>query len=420
MRVAMMSNLRETLQPTREMIRIVSTSTADSMADLTVRGRRPKPAGARETGMATSPQPQIAEPVASTDPARRPTAVSPSDNTTRTDDAPSCRFSDQDRRILARFWHPVALSREVAGSPWSTQLLDEPLVLYRLSDGVVRAAVDRCPHRGARLSLGRIERDRLVCPYHGFSFDGGGRCVDIPAHPGMAISAKLRLSPISVHEAYGLVWARLLDDGPAELPAFDEWSSGDSVQILPESLLWETSAGRQMESFLDVGHFAFVHRTTFGESENTAVPNYKVERTTSGFAFDYVSTVSNYSVGFKHLNPPGFAWSRRFQVHLPFCAKLSIGFPGGGSLHILNAASPVSACRTRVFVPICRDFDKDAPLEESLAFNYRVFDEDRRIVESQRPKQLPLDLREEAHIPADLASITYRQLLAELGLGAGG
>ena len=333
---------------------------------------------------------------------------------------PDSDFSDEDRLILACFWHPVALSREVVGSPWSTQLLDEPIVLYRLSDGVVRAARDRCPHRGSHLSDGRIERDRLVCPYHGFAFDGSARCVDVPAHPGMAISTKLRLSPIPAQEAYGLVWARLRDDGPAQIPAFDEWPSDDSVQILPESLLWETSAGRQMESFLDVGHFAFVHRTTFGESDNTEVPSYKVARTTSGFAFDYVSTVSNYSVGRKHLNPPDFAWVRRFQVHLPFCAKLSIGFPGGGSLHILNVASPVSACRTRVFVPICRDFDKDAPLEESLEFNYRVFDEDRRIVERQRPKQLPLDLHEEAHVPADLASITYRQLLAELGLGAGG
>ena len=328
-------------------------------------------------------------------------------------------FAEQDWRILARFWHPVALSREVAGSAWSTQLLDEQLVLYRLSDGVVRATRDRCPHRGAALSRGRIENDRLVCPYHGFSFDGDGRCVGIPAHPGMAISAKLRLSPIPVREAYGLVWARLLDDVPAELPEFAEWSSEDPVHVLPESILWNTSAGRQMESFLDVGHFASVHRATFGEPENTAVPDYEVSRTPSGFEFDYVSTVSNYSATVKHLNPPGFAWSRRFRVHLPFCAKLSIGFPGGGSLHILNAASPVSACRTRVFVPICRDFDRDAPLEHALEFNYRVFAEDRLVVETQQPKELPLDLREEAHVPADLASITYRQLLAELGLGAG-
>jgi hypothetical protein len=78
----------------------------------------------------------------------------------------------------------------------------------------------------------------------------------------------------------------------------------------------------------------------------------------------------------KHLNPPGFQWHRRFEVFLPFTAKLTVKFPGGGLLHILNAASPVSARKTRLFVPLCRNFDKDAPLEETLDFNNQVFAED--------------------------------------------
>jgi vanillate O-demethylase monooxygenase subunit len=127
--------------------------------------------------------------------------------------------------------------------------------------------------------------------------------------------------------------------------------------------------------------------------------------------------VSNYAHGYKHLNPPGFQWHRRFEVYLPFTAKLTVGFPGGGQLHIMNAASPVSARKTKLFVPICRNFDKDAPLEVTLDFNNQVFAEDIEIVEQQWPEDLPLDLHAEAHFPADRSSITYRKGLAALGLG---
>jgi vanillate O-demethylase monooxygenase subunit len=177
------------------------------------------------------------------------------------------------------------------------------------------------------------------------------------------------------------------------------------------------AAGRQVEGFLDVSHFAFVHTETFGEADNPVVPDYPVTETASGFIADYVSTVSNYSHDYKHLNPPGFLWRRRFEVYLPFIAKLTVFFPEGGQLHILNAASPISARKTRLFVPICRNFDKDAPLQTTLDFNHQVFAEDIAIVEQQFPEDLPIDLHAEAHFPADRSSIAYRKGLAALGLG---
>jgi hypothetical protein len=91
--------------------------------------------------------------------------------------------------------------------------------------------------------------------------------------------------------------------------------------------------------------------------------------------------VSNYSHEYKHLNPPGFLWRRRFEVFLPFTAKLTVFYPEGGQLHILHAASPVSARKTRLFVPICRNFDKDFPLQAAIEFNHQVFAEDIAIVE---------------------------------------
>jgi len=328
-----------------------------------------------------------------------------------------CTFAASDWKALAPFWYPVAFSHEVTTTPYAARLLDERVVLYRVSDGTLKAARDICYHRGVPISMGHVEGDEIVCKYHGLRYDSDGRCVCIPAHPATPISPRLRLDMYPAQEAYGLVWVRLVDDGPRPLPVMAEWDDPEYLQVLPESVSIAAAAGRQIEGFLDVSHFAFVHAASFGEPDNPVVPDYKVTRTANGFVADYISTVSNYAHGWKHLNPPGFQWHRRFEVFHPFTAKLTVTFPGGGLLHIMNAASPVSARKTRLFVPICRNFDKDAPVEQTLDFNYQVFAEDIAIVERQFPEDLPIDLQEEAHFPADRSSITYRKGLAALGLG---
>jgi vanillate O-demethylase monooxygenase subunit len=347
-----------------------------------------------------------------------PSALIPASELTSPALPRGCTFPESDWRVLATLWHPVAFSHEITSQPYAATLLDERVVLYRLSDGTLSAARDICYHRGVPLSLGHVEGDEIVCKYHGLRYDKNGRCTCIPAHPNGAISPRLRLDMYSVQERFGLVWVRLIDDGPKPLPVMDEWDSPDYLTVLPDSVAINAAAGRQVEGFLDVSHFAFVHTASFGEPDNPVVPDYPVTPTPTGFVADYISSVSNYAHGSKHLNPPGFQWRRRFEVFYPFTAKLTVFFPGEGQqLHILNAPSPVSARKTRLFVPICRNFDKDAPLQATLDFNHLVFAEDIAIVETQFPEDLPIDLHAEAHFPADRSSIAYRKGLAALGLG---
>lgn len=327
-----------------------------------------------------------------------------------------CTFAEADWKALVPFWYPVAFSHEVTNAPFAAKLLDERLVIYRTSNGGLTAARDLCLHRGAPLSMGSVEGDVIRCAYHGFCFDQEGKCTLIPAHPGAAIPPKLKLKTYPVREAYGLIWVTL-GSGEAPFPVFEAWDDPDYLRVLPNAVELDAAAGRQVEGFLDVSHFAFIHIASFGESTNPVVPAYPVETTPTGFRADYISTVSNYPTHLKHLNPPGFLWRRLFEVFLPFTARLTVFFPENGQLHIMNAVCPISARKSRVFVPICRNFDKDAPIQPTLDFNHQVFEEDKRIVEQQYPEDLPIDLHEEVHIRADKSSITYRQQLAALGLG---
>ena len=239
-----------------------------------------------------------------------------------------CTFTASDFAALAPFWYPVAFSHEVQSSPLAVRLLDERIALYRLADGQVNAASDLCIHRGAPISLGTIEGDEIVCKYHGLRYDKCGTCTLIPAQPG-STSSRLKLKMYSSCERYGLVWVRLAADRDVPFPDFSQWDDPTFIQVLPNAVELSAAAGRQVEGFLDVSHFAFIHQATFGETNNTAVPNYPVDITPGGFRADYVSTVSNYPAHLKHLNPPGFMWRRLFEVCLPFTARLTVTFPNG-------------------------------------------------------------------------------------------
>ncbi|MCD7099054.1 aromatic ring-hydroxylating dioxygenase subunit alpha [Stenotrophomonas sp. MMGLT7] len=331
-------------------------------------------------------------------------------------------FDPDDWHRLAQHWHAVALGSEVGAAPVKATLLDEQLVLYRFAGELV-AARDVCPHRGVPLSMGFSDGEGVVCPYHGLRFGAGGRCNRIPANPNQAIPGKMKLRSYAVVERYGLVWVCLarppLQPGEqADIPAMPHWDDAGFQQIVCPGFDIAGSAGRQLEGFIDVAHFAWIHTGTFADPNNQEVPAYTTSETPSGFNADYLSSVGNYPIGVdgKDPTPPGFQWLRHFEVHLPFTATLTIHFPTPGQrLVIMNAASPVSAHRTRLFVPIARNFDTDLPVEDVHAFNLRVFEEDRAMVESQKPEYLPLDPLLEVHIPADRSSIAYRRALRGKG-----
>lgn len=110
----------------------------------------------------------------------------------------------------------MALSEEVTGArPLGVSIADRSIVLWRDLDGVARALEDRCPHRRAPLSLGCVKPDgNLQCGYHGWSFDGSGRVIDIPQ-----LREAKRLPPIyraegfRVEERDGFVWVDQASEG---------------------------------------------------------------------------------------------------------------------------------------------------------------------------------------------------------------
>lgn len=164
-------------------------------------------------------------------------------------------------------WYMAAWSDEV-GDPWLARtLLNEPVLIYRTTDGVAAAIADQCPHRFAPLSRGTLIGDTVQCGYHGLRFDGTGACVHNPSGNGRVPSrARVRAYPLV--EQHGILWIWMGDPARA-----NEFSPPDYSRLSDPLYSWRL-AGRDnrlgvkanyllvADNLLDLTHTAFLHETT--------------------------------------------------------------------------------------------------------------------------------------------------------------
>jgi phenylpropionate dioxygenase-like ring-hydroxylating dioxygenase large terminal subunit len=120
-----------------------------------------------------------------------------------------------DRMTMLRHWHPVLLSTELRSSPVAVRVADHNLVVWRTPAGKLGALEDNCPHRRMKLSLGRVVGERLLCKYHGWTFDCQG-AGESPATPKLYACA----THYDVVESHGAIWVK--EPGAvAEFPKFE-------------------------------------------------------------------------------------------------------------------------------------------------------------------------------------------------------
>lgn len=184
-------------------------------------------------------------------------------------------------QYLRRFWQPACRSVDLAkGRAMRSRLLGETLTLYRGESGRAHAVGERCPHRGTLLSLGWVEKDQLRCHHHGWRFDGGGLCTEIPGE-GAALCERVRVASYPVAEYLGLVFAYLGEGDAPPLPRFPDFE-GSGVLRLPAPELWPCSYFERIQNSHDVMHVAFTHIASGVSDLFTKVPEVEVEETEFG------------------------------------------------------------------------------------------------------------------------------------------
>jgi phenylpropionate dioxygenase-like ring-hydroxylating dioxygenase large terminal subunit len=311
---------------------------------------------------------------------------------------------------LRRYWHPVAAEADVTDAPVGATLLDESIVLFRAGD-TVRAFKDLCAHRGAKLSLGQVKDGRIVCPYHGFTYDGSGACVYIPSQPKDAqrLPARLALNQYRCVISCGLVWVAL-EEPVAPVPTFPEFDDPGFRVHLAFRQFWDTSAARFVENATDFSHFPYVHPGTLGDPEHPEMHPFAVERTSAGLRWVYDVKLPESA---NHL---GSDVTYETNLLFPFSVYLR-ALGEDGTTILFTTTQPISEGKCSMWLTFARDHSFDRPDDEWTKFSENVWWQDKRVVESQRPEELPVDLTKEVHLrAADAGGLAYRRLLEEVGL----
>ena len=180
--------------------------------------------------------------------------------------------------LLRRYWHPIAIAAELPeDNPVKfVRILCEDLVLFQTKKGEAGLLHDRCSHRGASLSYGRVEERGIACAYHGWLYDIQGNCVETPAEPADSNFCRtVKHKAYPVQKLAGLYWAYLGPPPAPEIPKYDVWARTDGWHWLRALPQLDCNWLQAMENSVDTAHLHILH-------QELVTDGFKVESTTRG------------------------------------------------------------------------------------------------------------------------------------------
>lgn len=253
-------------------------------------------------------------------------------------------YSSPQFDTLSRQWFVACLSKELKQSPLSRTILGQPVVLFRESGQVV-ALSDRCSHRNAPLSAGKLIRSCIQCPYHGWQFDATGHC---SLRPGVreAVPRDFSIPAYRTRERSGLVWVNLQADSNSQPPE-RPWDSDSRMQFFTWVDQVDAAFADALENLLDGTHTPFVHRGLLRHADKPQSFS-AVVRLRNGIAEAEYQNEQRQSGWVSRIFERDRA--RSFGRFIPPCvAELEYTSPHGTEFVINSYMTPVSAGKLLVY-----------------------------------------------------------------------
>ncbi|MEM6487792.1 MAG: aromatic ring-hydroxylating dioxygenase subunit alpha [Pseudomonadota bacterium] len=327
-------------------------------------------------------------------------------------------------------WYVAGWSKDFGTELTPLEITGQRLVMFRTSDGTIRALEDRCPHRLLPLSMGKRIGDTIQCGYHGMTFDGEGRCVRVPGQANLPASAYV--DAFAVEERHGIVWVWMGDPARADrgaifdLPQFSDpgWHAhhGDALHIAAHYL-------NVAENLVDPAHVSFVHPTTLG---NAASENVPVHVSTAGEVIRAWRWIRDAApIGFFQ-KFGGFSGNvdrwHYYDLHLPSTAVIDFGSIDtaaecaeedrgrGVRIFALHFVTPVNEHHTIDHWVHLRNTalgDEDASAGMDAMFRV-AFDEDKAVLEAIHAEEQRPQKRKPIRIAIDKAPNVYRKRIRDL------
>lgn len=244
---------------------------------------------------------------------------------------------------LRDLWYPVAPSWQVRNAPIGLTRLGERIAVWRDGNGQVHAIEDRCPHRGARLSLGWNLGDRLACWYHGIEVDGGGTVQKVPASSNCPLEGKkcIRSYPVQEHAGAVFVWFGVTPDSPpAPLQLPEELVSDEFAHFLCMSN-WKTNYRYAIDNVMDPMHGSYLHAQSHSMAEGDKQAEMRIRKTPTGLMFEKVGQ-RDVNFDWVELGDTGCLWLR---LAIPYQKR----FGPGGNFGIVGFVTPVDELHCQAY-----------------------------------------------------------------------
>jgi len=259
--------------------------------------------------------------------------------------------------LLSEAWYAAIRSKDLApAKPYHAEIMEEHVVLWRETSGKVVALEDRCAHRNTPLSEGIIVNSCIECPYHGWRYDGQGRCQGIPGENiDGEPSFKVRVDSFPVQEKDGLVWVWMGRNTapsrePVDMPKWND-ASWDCYYMVTD---FENNVTNLIQNFMDVPHTVYVHRHSFRKQKKLKVAA-DVETNAEGVCVTYHQTQDSIGMGIaaKILNPKKRPMQHTDKFLYPNTSRVDYTFGNDETGFIITSTcTPFSALRTRVYTLI--------------------------------------------------------------------
>lgn len=289
---------------------------------------------------------------------------------------------------LQHQWFALLQSHELGRrAPLALTLQGEPLVLFRDAQGKPHALYDRCPHRNVPLSLGKVRRDNgtLECVYHGWQFEGDGRCVHVPSK-ATPIREACHARAFATRERQGMIWVY---STPGEVPRCEPYHFAYVGKPGYTSVVQTVNAKgtlfSTLENALDVPHTAFLHRGLFRSKSRNLPITAKVRRTADRVEVEYHGEPRPEGLVARVLSPSGGMVAHTDRFLLPSIAQVEYRIGDENHLFVDSAMTPISDFETRIFAIVSFRTRIPArlikPLVKPLAL--QIFKQDAEILEQQ-------------------------------------
>lgn len=244
---------------------------------------------------------------------------------------------------LMNQWYPVLPSWGVHSDPVGITRLAQNIVLWRDNDGQVNAVEDRCPHRGARLSLGWNLGDRLACWYHGIEVKGDGVVATVPAMDSAPMVGKQCVRPYPVKEIEGAIFLYFGDEAHPEPCDLDlpEQLVGEDFSTFLCTGMWKCNYRYAIDNVMDPMHGAYLHAQSHSMAFGDKEAKMQIEQTESGLIFEKEGQ-RDVNFDWVEIGETGTTWMR---LSIPY--RKNAG--PGGVFYIVGFVTPVDENHTQVF-----------------------------------------------------------------------